>query len=225
TDCRLQECSPRVSALRAWLLRRPRDGAAAVSSDSIGRRIPDCAGAPDCEDEDGAPKFHACTVGLRDAPRTGERGPFGPAAPIGTRLATLRRLKSRERSMDQVTTLVTPGQYGRYDAFGVLIEFLTPPDGEGGYCLMRGTIPPRGAVPLHGHPDDESFLLLSGAIQGLVERDGTFEWFDIPPGGCVHVPANAKHAWRNVGDEPVVQLLVTTTRLGRFFREACRPLA
>jgi len=128
--------------------------------------------------------------------------------------------------MDQVTTLVTPGQYGRYDAFGVLIEFLTPPDGEGGgYCLMRGTIPPRGAVPLHGHPDDESFLLLSGAIQGLVERDGAFEWFDIPPGGCVHVPANAKHAWRNVGDEPVVQLLVTTTRLGRFFREACRPLA
>jgi len=37
------------------------------------------------------------------------------------------------------------------------------------------------------------------------------------------VPANARHAWRNVSEEPLVNLIITTKRLGRFFQEAGRP--
>jgi len=39
----------------------------------------------------------------------------------------------------------------------------------------------------------------------------------------MHVPGGVPHAWRNVSTEPVVALLFTTPRLGRFFQEAGRP--
>lgn len=58
----------------------------------------------------------------------------------------------------------------------------------------------------------------------MSERRGKFEWFDVPPAGFVHVPKNAKHAWRNTGTEPVIQVILTSSRLGQFFREAGRPL-
>jgi hypothetical protein len=37
------------------------------------------------------------------------------------------------------------------------------------------------------------------------------------------VPRNARHAWRNLSSEPVVALIITTKRLGRFLQEAGRP--
>jgi hypothetical protein len=37
------------------------------------------------------------------------------------------------------------------------------------------------------------------------------------------VPAGAPHAWRNVTNEPLVNLVITTKRLGRFFQETGRP--
>jgi uncharacterized RmlC-like cupin family protein len=80
-------------------------------------------------------------------------------------------------------------------------------------------------VPLHSHPDIESFFLVSGAVQVLSQQDGTFEWLDVRPGELVHVPSNAKHAWRNTSSEPAVQLITTTSKLGRFFEEIGRPVA
>jgi uncharacterized RmlC-like cupin family protein len=44
-------------------------------------------------------------------------------------------------------------------------------------------------------------------------------------GDYIHVPAGARHAWRNVSSEPVVALIITTARLGRFFQETGRPVS
>jgi hypothetical protein len=43
-------------------------------------------------------------------------------------------------------------------------------------------------------------------------------------GDYLHVPADAPHAWRNVSGEPLVNLIITTKKLGHFFREAGRPV-
>ena len=44
---------------------------------------------------------------------------------------------------------------------GTLFEFLAPPEEVGdGICLIRGTVPPGVAVPLHSHPDLEPRLVL-----------------------------------------------------------------
>lgn len=107
------------------------------------------------------------------------------------------------------------------EVLGVTVQFLTPPD-EAGYCMMRGTIPPAMSVPLHSHPDAETFFVLSGSVQTLVERDGRLDWIDLRPGDFVHIRGNVKHAHRNVSSEPVVEVVTTGATLGRFFQEVGR---
>jgi len=111
------------------------------------------------------------------------------------------------------------------ELFGPTLEFLTSPQDEhNDFCVLRGTIPPGGGVPLHSHPDTEDFLVVSGAVEGLKQDTEDHEWIEAEAGDYIHVPAGARHAWRNVSDEPVVELIFTTKRLGRFFRETGRPV-
>jgi quercetin dioxygenase-like cupin family protein len=126
----------------------------------------------------------------------------------------------------QSAYVVNEGTYGVLDVFGPTLEFLIFPEetDDGAYCMMTGTIPPGVSVPLHSHPDIESFFLVSGAVQVMSQRDRKFEWLDVRPGEFVHVPSNAKHAWRNTSNEPAVQLITTTPKLGRFFQEIGRPV-
>jgi PhnB protein len=109
--------------------------------------------------------------------------------------------------------LLNKGMHGVLDLLGPTVEFLTlPSEADAVYCVMKGTVPPGVSVPLHSHPDDESFFILSGVIQVLNQRGDSFEWLDVKADGFVHVPSGAKHAWRN------------TSRLGRFFQEVGRPV-
>jgi quercetin dioxygenase-like cupin family protein len=115
---------------------------------------------------------------------------------------------------------------GVLDVFGPTVEFLTPPsEADAVYCVMKGTVPPGVSVPIHSHPDDESFFILSGAIQILTQQGHGFEWLDVKAGRLVHVPGGEKHSWRNISSEPAVGMIVTTSRLGRFFQEVGRPIA
>lgn len=120
------------------------------------------------------------------------------------------------------TSLIRRGTVPLLDVLGPTVEILTPGDAETGYCVMQGSLPPGVPVPLHSHPDDESFLLLAGVTEVLVQDDGQFTWHRLEPGDFVHIPGNVKHAWRNPGDEPAAALIVTTAKLGRFFREIGR---
>jgi mannose-6-phosphate isomerase-like protein (cupin superfamily) len=106
------------------------------------------------------------------------------------------------------------------DVLGPTVEFLTWNDD---YCVMRGVVPPGVAVPLHSHDDAEDFYILSGTQQVLIETDDGPVWVDARAGDHVRVTGSALHAHRNVGDEPAVDLIVTTARLGRMFREIGRP--
>jgi quercetin dioxygenase-like cupin family protein len=126
----------------------------------------------------------------------------------------------------QSAQIVNEGTNGVLDVFGPTLDFLIlPEEADSAYCVMTGTIPPGVSVPLHSHPDIESFFLVSGAVQVISQRYGKFEWLDVRPGEFVHVPSNAKHAWRNTSSEPAVQLITTTPKLGRFFEEIGRPVA
>jgi quercetin dioxygenase-like cupin family protein len=109
--------------------------------------------------------------------------------------------------------------------FGPMLEFLTSPEDEhSDFCVLRGTIPPGGSVPLHSHPDTEDFLVISGAVEGLRQAAEGYEGIAAKAGDYIRVPSGARHAWRNVSSEPVVNLIITTNRLGRFFREMGRPV-
>jgi quercetin dioxygenase-like cupin family protein len=124
----------------------------------------------------------------------------------------------------QTVQIVQRGKYGRLDLMGPTVEFLALPQEEDSYCVLVGTIPPGVVVPLHSHPDPESFFQLSGAVQVFSQRDGHFEWLDVQPGEFVDIPGRTKHAFRNESPDPVVQLITTTPNLGRFFQEIGRPV-
>jgi quercetin dioxygenase-like cupin family protein len=122
--------------------------------------------------------------------------------------------------------LVDPRTVETINVLGPTAQYLTSPDdGEHAPFIMRGTIPAGGAVPLHSHADPETFLAIAGELEGLVESADGFNWVRIGPGDVFHVPGGAKHAFRNPSREPAVQIVVTTARLGRFFREIGTPVA
>jgi quercetin dioxygenase-like cupin family protein len=119
--------------------------------------------------------------------------------------------------------LVDPRQIEVLDLLGPTIAFLTEPE-DGEPCVMRGTIPPRGTVPLHSHADPETFLTLAGEVEGLVMSPDGHRWVPIRPGEVFHVPGHAPHAWRNPCDVPVVMHIVSTAKIGRFFRGVGTPV-
>jgi hypothetical protein len=91
---------------------------------------------------------------------------------------------------------------------------------------MLGTIPPAGVVPMHSHADPETFHVLVGAVEGLVVTADGHRWVPVRPGDVYHVPGGAPHAWRNPSrDVPARMHIVTTGRMGRFFRDVGRPLS
>ncbi|MEC4762397.1 cupin domain-containing protein [Mycobacterium sherrisii] len=114
-----------------------------------------------------------------------------------------------------------------FDVLGPTIEFLNNGPGDAGgsdeICIMRGVVPPEVTVPLHSHDDYEGFLVLSGTQQVLVADGPDLTWRDARAGDYVHVPGGVVHAHRNISDEPAVDLIVTTARLGQFFRELSGP--
>jgi quercetin dioxygenase-like cupin family protein len=127
--------------------------------------------------------------------------------------------------MMQVTQIVKDGQRIVLDLpDGNRIEPLSPST-EDAYCVMSGTIPPSGGVPLHSHTDAESFYVLSGEVEALVQTTGGLEWQKLRPGDFIHIPVGAKHAWRNRSSKPMSVLITCTAKLGRALQEMGQPMS
>lgn len=132
--------------------------------------------------------------------------------------------------MAEITTtnahVVNLERLPRIEILGPTIQFVTSPDDGSAPCVMRGTIPPGEVVPLHSHADPETFLMLSGTVEGLAYADDdSFRWVPIRIGEVFHVPGGARHAFRNQFASPAVMLIMTTSTIGCFFRELGTPVA
>ncbi len=119
--------------------------------------------------------------------------------------------------------LVDTSGIERFEVMGPMVEYLTPLR-KGEPCVMRGTIPPGVSVPLHAHADPETFLMVSGEVEGLRQTAESSEWIPIRPGDVFHVPGGAKHAFRNRKNAPATMVIVSTDRIGRFFQEVGSPI-
>jgi hypothetical protein len=116
--------------------------------------------------------------------------------------------------------LVETGNLEVLDVLGPTIQLLTPPEPDDrSPCIMRGMIPPGIVIPLHSHADPETFLMRFGEIEGLVESPNGFIWVRIRPNDIFHVPGKAKHAFRNRSQERAELVIVSTSKMARFFQE------
>jgi quercetin dioxygenase-like cupin family protein len=105
-------------------------------------------------------------------------------------------------SNESAAHLIDPRDVEILGVMGPTIQFMVPPEAAAP-CIMRGTIPPGVSVPLHSHPEPETFISISGHVEGLVEAPEGLKWVPVEPGAIFHVPSGAKHAWRNRSDEAV----------------------
>jgi quercetin dioxygenase-like cupin family protein len=71
-------------------------------------------------------------------------------------------------------------------------------DTNGRYTLIDMHVPPGGGPPPHRHDFEEMFTVLDGAVEVTFRG----ETLTARAGETINVPANAPHAFRNVGDSP-----------------------
>jgi quercetin dioxygenase-like cupin family protein len=96
------------------------------------------------------------------------------------------------------------------------LQYLTEvTDGDENYCVVLGTFPPGAVVPLHSHPDRETFYVISG-ISELYRGD---RWETLGPGDTADVQDGIRHAWKNSAVSTTTMFIVTTMRLARFLRD------
>jgi quercetin dioxygenase-like cupin family protein len=107
------------------------------------------------------------------------------------------------------------------ELFGPTIEYLTSPDDAQDFCILKGTVPPGVSIPLHSHSDVEDFYIISGSLEALNDVQ-SHTWIRANAGDLVHVPGDIPHAWRNTSTESATTLIITTKKIGDFFREAGR---
>ena len=75
--------------------------------------------------------------------------------------------------------------------------------------------PANSGPPVHFHPWEEIYVVLSGELEVNVEGHAEI----IGAGGLAHVPANAKHSYRNVTDDCHFLTIVTKGNAASFFTE------
>jgi quercetin dioxygenase-like cupin family protein len=99
--------------------------------------------------------------------------------------------------------------------YGSRIQFLTAvPDADDEYCVCKSTLPPGAIVPVHSHPERETFHILEREAQGLPDDS----WITLGRNGVFDVRGGIKHAWRNVSDSLAAMSVVAPMRLARFVR-------
>ena len=90
-------------------------------------------------------------------------------------------------------------------------------------ALYRTAMAAGRSVPLHSHIDPECLYVLSGQIEVFV-FDAKPRWQNLDTGQSVLLADGVRHALRNTTSQQADLVLVTNNRLGRFFRDAGRPV-
>ncbi len=121
--------------------------------------------------------------------------------------------------MLQGSTHIPPGKGRSLWLLGELVTCKTTSDQTGGaFSLFEVATPPEGGVLSHvQHREDESFYVLGGEYEFLVEG----RTINAGAGSLIYLPRGNLHAHKNIG-AGVGRMLVTQTPGGlyeRFFEE------
>jgi hypothetical protein len=68
----------------------------------------------------------------------------------------------------EIAHRIDPSRIETLDVTGPTVQFLTPVEDDAP-CIMRGTIPPGVVIPVHSHPEPETFIAIEGELEGLSE--------------------------------------------------------
>jgi mannose-6-phosphate isomerase-like protein (cupin superfamily) len=133
--------------------------------------------------------------------------------------------RAGEAEMEKAVTHVTSGEgTGSLSVLGELLTYKIPSQQTGGaYALFEVTTRPEAGPPPHvQHREDESFYVLEGDYEFLVDSNTT----RAGAGSLLYVPKGTLHSHKNVG-EGVGRMLMSQTPGGlyeRFFEKVGIPV-
>jgi quercetin dioxygenase-like cupin family protein len=128
-------------------------------------------------------------------------------------IAFITKHTNTETIMTDITRTKTLGAHE--NAFGPLVMFVTKVSEADDYCVAHSIFPTGVFVPVHSHEDRETFYVISGKLEYWNGR----EWTTLTAGDVADVPRNHVHAWTNVSGDDATSLFVTTSKMGRFFKD------
>jgi mannose-6-phosphate isomerase-like protein (cupin superfamily) len=134
-------------------------------------------------------------------------------------------LEAKEREIGRNVAYFPPGEGNRsLRVFGELVMYKIKSEQTGGaYSLFEVTTQPGEGAPSHvQHREDESFYLLEGEYEFLVEG----RTLKVGKGSLLYIPKGTLHAYKNVGED-VGRMLSSQTPGGlyeRFFEEVGKPV-
>ncbi|MGI8688973.1 MAG: cupin domain-containing protein [Thermomicrobiales bacterium] len=89
----------------------------------------------------------------------------------------------------------------------------------GVYAIVTGSVAPGGGPPMHAHPGNETFYVLSGEF-AFTQRDANgVSTFRGGPGAIFHAPGGASHRFENVSPTRSAMLVVGAADSVDFLRE------
>lgn len=117
-------------------------------------------------------------------------------------------------------SVMAPGMGERLRIFDeeIVIQ-VTGDETAGAYALATGSVAPGGGPPLHAHPGNETFYVLSGEFEFTQRDAGIVSTVRGGPGTVVHAPAGAPHRFENVSPTRSTMLMVVAAESVAFLRE------
>jgi quercetin dioxygenase-like cupin family protein len=113
-------------------------------------------------------------------------------------------------------TWSAPGEGEQRWFLGTLATIKVPGEAVGGrFALIEFLFPQHASPPLHTHPQDESYIVLEGALT-IVAGD---ERFELQPGGSAVVPLGVAHTFRVDSERARVLVLSTPAGLEAMVRD------
>jgi quercetin dioxygenase-like cupin family protein len=111
-------------------------------------------------------------------------------------------------NMNLFPKLIPPGSGEVLRAFGdELTVKLGAAQTGGAFALCEDVTPPGGGPPLHFHlHEDELFIVQEGTVEFWLND----VWHPLATGGVAFAPRGKVHTFRNVGETPCKQWILTT---------------
>lgn len=99
-------------------------------------------------------------------------------------------------------------------------------DTRGAFFLAEVLVQPRGGVPLHRHPAQETFYIIEGEFDFSTMQDGQTSTIHATTGAVLTVPSGIGHGYVNVGAAPgrMLFLLSPAGKSEQFFEEIGTPV-
>jgi quercetin dioxygenase-like cupin family protein/uncharacterized damage-inducible protein DinB len=117
-------------------------------------------------------------------------------------------------------SLVRPGEGEGLRIFDEeIIVQITGSETNGAYALATISVAPGGGPPLHAHPGNESFYVLSGEFSFTQRDERGVSTFQGGPGTVFHAPSGAPHRFENVSPGRGTMLIVISAESVAFLRE------